>query len=310
LDYTCGNGCAGNTLPKVTFVPKFVSECRGERAVPTTPAATTVGADETTTAAVTTMPFDMPCPADYDCDAVYNRCCRVVATTATTSASAITSEPANGQDGGSNPGEGTPDGSSGKTAKQNSTELAVILAFSISLGLLVLGAALYYLRKFCKTSTSAMCCNGDSASLGGESMAMSKLGERRDSTKDMIRAVTSGAAVLKIGGLEDSGTADDEEPVPDRSAAELTGVVRDEFFGILKDLKKDQQRIKLLLESMQKRQEAKRTVEGKQKYDTIIDDLTRILALFRQKKTDQKAPADGMQLLAWCKDMLLKFASG
>ena len=30
----------------------------------------------------------------------------------------------------------------------------------------------------------------------------------------------------------------------------------------------------------------------------------------RQKKTDQKAPADGMQLLAWCKDMLLKFASG
>lgn len=295
-------------------MPKLIYECRGDRVAPTTAATTTPNpADAATTS---TMPFDVPCPEEYECETMYNRCCRVEPTTTVSTTAPATSGAPGATTIGSGPtGTDSNAAGGGKSEKAQAQELAVILAFSISLGLLVVLVAIYYLRRHCKEST--LCSGkGESASLGAsETIGMKGLGERKNSVNDMIRDVTSGKAILQIGGLEDSSTSADNDDgngngrVPNKNAAELSGVVRDEFFTILAGLKKEQQRIKLLLESMQKRQEAKRTVEGKQKYDTIINDLSRILALFRQKKSEQKAPADGMQLLSWCDGMLQKFAS-
>ena len=307
LDHTCQKKCADGKPPRIQFVPKLIYECRGERVIPTTAATTTPNAADVV-ATTSTMPFDVPCPDELECEAVYNRCCRIQPTTTSTTAVLATTAPrattvdASGPSAGSN--------AAGTSGKAKSQELAVILAFSISLGLLVVLLAIYCLRRHCKENN--MCRSGESAALREtETVGMKTLGERKNSVNDMIRSVTSGKAILQIGGLEDSATADstEDETPPHKNAAELSGVVRDEFFATLARLKKDQQRIKLLLESMQKRQEAKRTVEGKQKYDTIIDDLSRILALFRQKKAEQKAPADGMQLLSWCSGMVEKFAS-
>ena len=65
-------------------------------------------------------------------------------------------------------------------------------------------------------------------------------------------------------------------PPPPKQAAE--------FFQGLDGLKKQKKSFSVLLTEMQRRRGAKRTEEGKLKYDKIITDLSRILALLKQKK--------------------------
>lgn len=87
----------------------------------------------------------------------------------------------------------------------------------------------------------------------------------------------------------------------------LTGAMASEFFVGLDNLRKHRRALAVLLQEMERRRDLKQN-NDRQKYDKIIRDLTRILMLMKQKKTNRVAPGDGMQLLAWASRMVTQFS--
>jgi hypothetical protein len=295
LDHSCTAECADGELPKIVFTPKTNYECMGERVPPTATTEPPLGPGDTTTEAAATteeIDLDQPCPEDYDCDVKYNRCCRVTTSTTTTtttppSTAAITT---------------TPSTTLSADSSRAGSELGVILAFSISAGVLLLLVLVYFGRQKMMTGK----CRGEEGDAThapyGDAVEMGSMNHA------VAAAAPTGPTIISIGGMENTSAEDtDDAPAP-AAPASLSGVVAAEFLDALSKLKKDRNKIAMLLEGMQKRQEQKRTVDGKQKYDTIINDLSRMLAMLREKKQGNIVPpADGNELIAWTTNMLEQF---
>lgn len=90
----------------------------------------------------------------------------------------------------------------------------------------------------------------------------------------------------------------------------LTGPEATEFFNWLNGLKKHKPTFVILLKEMTTRRDKQTTAFEREKYEKVVNDLTRLLQLLKQKKENRRAPSDGMQLLDWAQKTVDRFNEG
>jgi len=126
---------------------------------------------------------------------------------------------------------------------------------------------------------------------------------------EMNRLATKPAAKQpKILDFQHSGgdTSDFSSATSHKDSG-LKGIEAEEFFKWLAALKKHKATFSILLKEMTTRRDSQTTVTDRQRYTKVVTDLSRLLQLFKQKRSEMVAPTDGMVLLDWAEKTVNKF---
>lgn len=191
-------------------------------------------------------------------------------------------------------------GAASLDGEEDDTKWIAIGALAGVTGLCMLVVFMYICKERCS-------CKGCCKSRKAKSEESVEMGDMKKSKKPPRKRV------LSLDGDDGggAGAADTEivvNPVMDDQY--LTGPEATEFFAWLGNLKKHKPTFNILLKEMTNRRDAQTTVADREKYQKVVNDLNRILALFKQKKDNRQAPIDGMELLNWAQNTVDRFNAG
>lgn len=187
------------------------------------------------------------------------------------------------------------DGAASSDDAADDTKWIVIGALAGVTGLCMLVVFMYICKEQC--SCKGCCKSEDKAEESVEMGDMKKSSQKR---------------VVSLDGDGGGASAADTEMVvnPVMDDQYLTGPEATEFFAWLGNLKKHKPTFAVLLKEMTNRRDAQTTVADREKYQKVVNDLNRILSLFKQKKDNRQAPLDGMELLNWAQNTVDRFNDG
>lgn len=187
------------------------------------------------------------------------------------------------------------DGAASEDDAADDTKWIVIGALAGVTGLCMLVVFMYICKEQCSCKG---CCKSEHK--GEESVEM---GDMKTSPRKRV---------VSLDGDGGGASAADTEMVvnPMMDDQYLTGPEATEFFAWLGNLKKHRPTFAVLRKEMTNRRDAQTTVADREKYQKVVNDLNRILSLFKQKKDNRHAPLDGMELLNWAQNTVDRFNDG